>query len=197
MSDDSPDVPGLSPLFDPEVLAELERTRAELESVINSPSSRAIRDSHKDFLNSPAAKAVQAAADSAKALGLALKFDPKKFELRTHDFPSLADLAPPADVQAVGVLHQVHAELQGMAAILNVSRQQTAAMVQVTQANLTAVQAVIAELRETRASQDRSSRVLSGLTVALLIAAFVAAIAVIPEFVKQVIQAWSWLATHV
>jgi len=69
-------------------------------------------------------------------------------------------------------------------------------MVQVTQANLTAVQAVIGELRETRASADRSNGALFWLTVALFVAAVVAAIAVVPDFIKQVVQGWSWLTAH-
>jgi len=188
MSSDPPDVPEPPTLVDPELLAELGRKRAEMEQLLNSPAIQAARDDLQRLIDSPLDAAIKALGESLPRL------DKKQFELPQN---SLADLPQPADERAVAVLHQVHAELQGMAAILNESRQQTAAMMQVTQANLTAVQAVIGELRETRTSAGRSNTALFWLTVALFAAAVVAAIAVVPEFIKQVIQGWSWLTAHI
>jgi hypothetical protein len=64
-------------------------------------------------------------------------------------------------------------------------------MAEVTKANLTAVQAVVEELQATRRASDRWNRTIAILTIALLAATAVAAIAVMPEFVRQIGAWWS------
>jgi hypothetical protein len=60
----------------------------------------------------------------------------------------------------VSVLHEVHAELEGMASILNEGARQSQVMVEITTASLTALQAVINELKTSRESADRSNKAL-------------------------------------
>jgi len=105
-------------------------------------------------------------------------------------FDSTSFRMPPSEV---GILQQVHAELEGMAALLEESARQTSAMVEITRGNLAALGTVATELQRSRESSDKASRALIGLTVALFVAGAVAAIAVVPEFVRQVIHAWAWV----
>jgi len=71
--------------------------------------------------------------------------------------------------------------------------QQTAAMAEVTKANLLAVQAVGVKLQKGRESSDRWSRALTWLTVAIFAATTVGAIALLPEFGHQIAATESWL----
>jgi len=132
MGSDTPDVPELPSVLDPDQLADLEKARAQIESLLNSPATQAALDAYQKLSESSAldqaAKLLEGAEGPSRALRAAVEglnearflgLDKRPFDLPHYDFPSLADLPPPADVQAVAVLHEVHAELQGMAAILN------------------------------------------------------------------------------
>jgi len=93
----------------------------------------------------------------------------------------------------IGLLKDLHSQLQGMANLLTESRAQTAEMVEVTKANLTAALTVVEELRETRKASDRWNRTAFLLTIAIFAATVVAAIAVGPAFVQQITHLWSWV----
>ena len=107
--------------------------------------------------------------------------------------PILTRPLPAIQRPEIALLKQVHAELVGLAKLISETGKQTTAVVEVTKGNLTALQAVLAELQASRRSADRSSTALIWLTVALFAAAGVAAVAVAPAFVHQLIAGWSWL----
>lgn len=69
--------------------------------------------------------------------------------------PDVYKIPPLPERPEVGLLRAVHEELQSMAGVLAAGAQQTAVMVEVTQANLTAVQAVVEELTKDREASAR------------------------------------------
>lgn len=176
------------------------RAKAAVKAVIesNAEAMKAINDivtgpksafsAIQEIIDSPASKVLQETIDKLNALP---KFDFKVPD-RVYDLP----LPLPADERTVAMLQRVRAELEGLAVLTTEGGRQTAAVVEVTKANLTALKTVIAELQESRKSSDRSSRALIWLTVALFVASAVAAVAVAPEVVKELAGAWSQIQPH-
>jgi len=66
-------------------------------------------------------------------------------------------------------------------------------MAEVTKANLSALQTVVGELQQSRLAAAWSNGVLIALTVAVLLATVVGAIAVEQEFSRQLTAFWSWV----
>jgi len=152
----------------------------------------------QEVLNSPANRALQ---DAIQALIAIPKIDFKLPELPTFDYtiPDQVYNVPlplPADERTVAMLNQVHSELVGLGVLMGEGARQTSAVVEVTKANLIALQTVIAELKETRESSHRSNRVLFWLTVAIFVASFVAAIAVAPQVIRELQGLFSQLRPH-
>lgn len=103
------------------------------------------------------------------------------------------EMLRPPERPEVKLLRDVHGELEGMATLLTEGARQTAALATITKANLDALQAVITELKETRKAASWSNGVLIALTVAVLLATAVGAIALEKEFTRQLAGFWSWL----
>jgi hypothetical protein len=93
----------------------------------------------------------------------------------------------------VRLLREVHGELEGMALLLAESARQMGAMAEVTKANLTALETVVGELQQSRRAAAWSNGVLIALTVAVLLATVVGAIAVEQEFSRQLAAFWNWV----
>ncbi len=93
----------------------------------------------------------------------------------------------------VRLLREVHGELEGMALLLAESARQMGAMAEVTKANLTALETVVGELQQSRRAAAWSNGVLIALTVAILLATVVGAIAVEQEFSRQLAAFWNWM----
>jgi len=128
-------------------------------------------------------------SESMKRLGEISQRSARPVQIPSLDPAVLRDIERPE----VRLLREVHAELEGMAQLLSESGQQTAAMAEVTRANLTAINAVLGELQEGRKASARSDRRLFWLTVAVFVAAAVAAIVVVPNFIREIGAAVSWL----
>jgi hypothetical protein len=90
--------------------------------------------------------------------------------------PLLSRPQPRVQHPEVALLRQVHAELVGLAKLISETGKQTTAIVEVTSGNLTALQAMLAEMQASRKSADRSSSAVIWLTVALFVAAGVAGV---------------------
>jgi hypothetical protein len=159
---------------------------AALNQLTDSPATKAMLESIAGLKESPAMRAMTESMEHLNLMSKRPAMDIRIPELS----PKLAKLGPPPQV---ALLQAVHSQLKGMADVLSESAQQTAEMVAATKANLTAVQAVVEELRESRRAADRWNRTIAILTVALLAATAVAAVAVVPDFIRQIVAAWSWL----
>ena len=133
---------------------------------------------------------IHKAIQSAKDLGLdKILADLPKYEPPNLDaLYNIGPLTPSPDQQAVELLADVHAELEGLARLMVESGRQTAAMVETTRANLGALQTVVSELRESRKSADRSSGALFWLTVAIFAAGAVVALAAAPQIWNEIQQ---------
>ena len=103
---------------------------------------------------------------------------------------TLAKLGPRPEVVTVQVLNQMHTELEGMAVVLAESARQQAVLIEVTQANVTATQALIVESQKSRSSARRWA-------LGLFVVGTIAAIAVISAFDQQILSWWSWLRSVV
>jgi hypothetical protein len=120
--------------------------------------------------------------------------------IRVPDLSAAYKIPPIAPRPEIGLLAEVHAELEGMAKLLGESGRQAVDMVEVTranlaatQANLTALNAVIGELQISKKAADTWNTRVFWLTVAIFAATAVAAIAVVPEFVRQIAAAVTWV----
>lgn len=94
-------------------------------------------------------------------------------------------LPPSPAAQTVIALHEVRKELAGLATILTQGANQNVAQVELTTASLTALNAVLQELKKSR----RSNRALVVLTIVLVVAAALA----IPGLRDQIAPAWRGL----
>lgn len=169
------------------------KRQSELRSILGDASSLKFM---QDMVNPAGLKLIGDLSPSLKLLGDSLERLgklPQPILPIQPSRPYTIPMPPPPDARTVSVLTEVHAELEGMASVLTEGARQTQVMVEVTTASLTALQAVIDELKISRKASDASNRVLFGLTVALLVAAAVAAVAVIPEFVREVGSFSNWV----
>jgi hypothetical protein len=148
----------------------------------------------------PEIESMQKIVSSAKAAGL----DKILADLPTYKVPSIdqlydigtiSALPPSPDQQAVTLLARVHAELEGLARLTVESGLQIAAMVETTKANLTALQNVIDELKESHKSADRSSNALFWLTVAIFVTGAIVALAAAPQIVGEIQNGLGWIAS--
>ncbi len=144
-----------------------------------------------ELLESPSMKAsLQAFSDARKQLdAIAISIPP--LQIASFSSDALAYHERPE----IGLLRDVHGELEGMATLLTESARQMAGMANITKANLTALQAVITELQETRRAAAWSNGVLIAVTAAVFLATVVGAIALEQEFSRQVAAFWSWVHT--
>jgi hypothetical protein len=165
--------------------AEFEKSREAMNDLISSPTMEAIEAAIK----APMPKGLQDALNDLNRLPAS------RFDYRDPAFQELLNPTP-ADERTVTLLRRVHAELEGLASLLTEGAQQTAAVVEVTKANLTALSSVIDELKTSRRSSDRASGALIALTVAILIASAVAAVAVAPQAVREFGDALNYLRGH-
>jgi len=93
----------------------------------------------------------------------------------------------------VRLLREVHGELEGMARLLAESARQMGDMAEVTKANLTALHTVVVELQQSRRAAAWSNSLLIALTVAVLLATVVGAVAVEPQFSRMLAAFWNWV----
>jgi hypothetical protein len=170
--------------------------KAQIEA-LNSPTTKAMFGSFERLNESPAMRAVAESLERINQMAARPSMD-----LRIPDLDS--KLTRLATKPEVALLEAVHSQLVGMANLLTAGAKQTAEMAEVTKANLTAVHAVVEELREGRRDADRWNRTLTRwnrrlayLTLAILAATVVGAIAVGPEFARQIAAwssaGWSWV----
>jgi hypothetical protein len=142
-------------------------------------------------LASTYAKQYAALGESIERLGKMPSLD-LNFKMPSID-PILTKPLPPIQRAEVGLLRQVHAELVGLAKLISETSKQTTANVELTRANLTALQAMLAEMQASRKSAGNWNAALIALTVALFVAAGVAAVAVYPQFINEMTSLWHWL----
>jgi len=189
-------------------------------AILNSPGLKAAAESMQrvnEMIDSPAMKAaaeaaarlstmlpspgILAAIQGAAASGSSIRAISDSIARlnsipRTPAFSAeLATYVSP-DVRTVTTLYEVRGELEGMATILEESARQQAVLVEVTRANLTATQALIAEEQQTREASARSDRFIIWLTVALFVVGAVGAVAVAAAFAHQLSDWWTWLRSN-
>jgi len=171
-----------------------ERLNVDLSRFAESPKATALSESMKRltadfdrFKNSPIAKELSESMERLNSLSIRTPQNQIRIPAISPEILRIPDRPE------VVILRGLHAELEGLARLLEEGAQQTAAMAEVTRANLAAVQAVVMELQQSRESSDRSNRALFWLTVAIFAATAVGAVALLPEFVRQVAAGLSWL----
>ena len=161
------------------------------EVLVDSPGMKSIAESMRQLNEMATQSGVTQVAESMKRLGEIAQLSTKPVQIPALDTTLLHDFERPE----VRLLREVHGELEGMAILLARGAEQTAAMAEVTRANLTLMNAVVGELQQSRAASDRWNRTITALTFALLAATAVAAVAVVPEFIQQLTRLWSWVQT--
>jgi hypothetical protein len=166
-----------------EIVSSSATSRKAVEDAL--AASSASRQALEEILASPVAKTLQDAINQLNQL--------PKFDIEVPNSIYDPALLLPADERTVSMLKKVHAELEGLGRLLNEGARQTASVVEVTKANLTALQTVVGELEKSRVSSNRSSTALFWLTVALFATGAVVALAAAPQFVNEIKAAWGFV----